>query len=458
MHARDIAYHIHSQTNLALHETVGPTIMVRGDGVFVYDDAGNKYLEAMAGLWSAALGFSEKRLAEAAMRQFEKLPYYQNFAHRATEPAIELAEKLIQRAPVPMSKVVFQSSGSEANDTAIKLVWYYWHGLDKPAKNKIISRQRAYHGTTVASGSLTGLPHIHRDFRIPLPGFIHVTCPHHYRNALPGETEEAFSIRLADELEQVILREGPETVAAFFAEPVMGTGGVLTPPAGYFDKIQKVLRRHDVLLVVDEVITGFGRTGNWWGSQTYDIVPDLLTTAKALSASYLPISAVLVNERVYQVMRSQSEKIGTFGHGYTYGGHPIAASVALEAIRIYEERDIVVHAREVGARLQKRLRQLEQHPLVGEVRGVGLIAGVEVVRDKETREAFDPKLKVGAEVSRRAQEHGLVVRALGDSLVFTPPLIITEPQIDMIADRFAKALDDTLPWLQTEGVKLGKLA
>ncbi|MBZ3695905.1 aspartate aminotransferase family protein [Phyllobacterium calauticae] len=448
---RDISTHIHPQTNLALHETLGPTIMMRGEGAYVYDDDGRQYLEGMSGLWCAALGMSEKRLADVATRQLNTLPYYQNFAHRSTEPAIELAERLLKVAPVPMSKVLFQSSGSEANDTAIKLVWYYFHAKGQTQKRKIIARHRGYHGTSIASASLTGLPHLHRDFNLPLEGFLHVTCPHFYREGLPGETEEAFSTRLAEELDQLILAEGPETVGAFFAEPVMGTGGVIVPPAGYFEKIQAVLRKHDVLLVADEVITGFGRTGNWWGSQTYDMKPDIVTCAKALTAAYMPLSALLISERVYQGMRAQSEKIGVFGHGYTYGAHPVACAVGVEALRIYEEDGIIDNVPALAARMQAAMAPLADHPLIGEVRGVGLMWAVELVRDKQSKEAFAPDMQFGLGVQNRAFERGLVCRSLGTGIALAPPLICTEEQIDEIVARFTQALDASLDAYSASG-------
>ena len=444
LHAADIAFHIHSQTNLSVHEQVGPTVMVRGEGIYTWDDQGKRYLDAMSGMWSAALGYSEERLAQAALRQMQALPYHQNFAHRSTEPAIQLAERLIQLAPVPMSKVLFACSGSEANDTAIKLAWYYWSAVGQPQRRKIIARNRAYHGTTIASASLTGLPHLHQDFGLPLPGFLHVTCPHYYREGLPGESEEAFSTPLAAELESLIEREGADTIAAFFAEPLMGTGGVITPPAGYFEKIHTVLKRHGILLVADEVICGFGRTGNWWGSQTFGLQPDMLTCAKALSASYLPISALMISEGIYQAMRSQSEKIGVFGHGFTYGGHPVPAAVALECLNIYEERRLPEHAARVGARLGAGLRRLAEHPLVGEVRGEGLMWGVELVADKASKAAFPREWKVGLAASQQTEANGVTARALNDSVVFAPPLIISEGEVDLVLEAFTKGLDATL--------------
>jgi 4-aminobutyrate--pyruvate transaminase len=450
--SRDKAYYLHPYTNLKTHEDVGPLVIERGEGVHVFDDSGKAYIEGMAGLWCTSLGFGEERLVEAATRQMRKLPFYHAFTHKAHDPGIDLAEALIKIAPVPMSKVFFTNSGSEANDTVVKLVWYYNNALGRPNKKKIIGRQKGYHGVTVASASLTGLPHLHRDFDLPIAGILHTDCPHFYRYGEEGETEEDFASRLADQLEQLILAEGPDTIAAFIAEPVMGAGGVIVPPATYFDKIQPVLKRYDILFIADEVICGFGRTGSMFGTQTYNLQPDIITVAKALSSAYVPIAAVMISEPIYQAMVRQSEKIGTFGHGYTYSGHPVCAAVALEALKIYEERDIVGHVRTVAPHLQDGLRRFKNHPLVGEVRGVGLIAGVEIVADKAAKTPFDPKLAIGSHVVRFAQEHGLIVRAMGDSIGFSPPLIITSAELDDLVARFGKALDDTVGFVTDRGL------
>ncbi len=442
--SRDIASVLHPYTNLKKHEETGPLVIARGEGVWVYDNAGKGYIEGLAGLWCASLGFGEERLVEAATRQLRALPYYHSFASKSHLPMIDLAERLKEIAPAPMSHVFFANSGSEATDTVVKLVWYYNNARGRPEKKKIISRMKAYHGVTVASASMTGLPANHRDFDLPIKNIIHADCPHHYHFAEAGESEEEFATRLAANLEKLILDEGPDTIAAMIGEPVMGAGGVIVPPATYWDKIQPVLAKYDILLVADEVICGFGRTGNMFGSQTYGIKPNIVTVAKALSSAYLPISAVLVDEEVYRVVRDNSDKIGTFGHGYTYSGHPVSAAVALETLKIYEERDIIGHVRTVMPALQDGLRQYADHPLVGEVRGVGLVAAVELVRDKSTHENFDPAHAVGAYCMARAQDHGLLVRALaGDTLAFSPPLVISEQEIGAVVERFGKALDET---------------
>jgi len=440
--ARDIAHHIHPQTNLVRLKEEGPLVIARGEGIRVFDEAGNAYIETVAGLWCASLGFASERLARVAYEQMRKLGFYHTFRQRGSEPSIDLAEKLLAIAPVPMSKVVFQCSGSEANDTAIKLVWYYNHALGRPEKKKIIGRKKGYHGSTIAAVSLSGKPDMHQDFNLPLPGFLHADCPHHYRYGLPGESEEEFASRMAQSLEQLILAEGPETVAAFFAEPVMGAGGALVPPRTYFDKVQAVLRKYDVLLVADEVICGFGRTGNMWGSTTFGLRPDMITCAKALSAAFQPISAVLVSEPIYQAMLKESEKLGSFAHGYTHAGHPVAAAVALETLRIYEEDDIVGHVREVGPRFLEGLERLGQHPLVGEVRGVGLTCGMEIVADKAGKQSFPAALKLPQRLETIGRQHGLILRTVGDRLAFSPPLIITAAEIDELLQRLQATLDD----------------
>ena len=438
--ARDIEYHFHPYTNARRHQEVGPLVIERGEGIHVIDGAGNRYIEGLAGLWSVAVGFSEERLVQAAAAQMRKLPYGHSFAHRSHNPVIDLAEKLVQMAPVPMSKVFFTNSGSEANDTVVKLLWYRSNAMGQPQRKKIISRIKGYHGITIASGSLTGLPYNHKSFDLPISGILHVGCPHFWREGRPGESEEEFSTRLAAELDETIRREGPDTIAGFIGEPVMGAGGVIVPPAGYWEKIQAVLAAHDIPLIADEVICGFGRTGRMFASETYGMKPDILVVSKQLTSSYMPMAAILVNARIFEPIAEETARIGTFGHGFTTSGHPVAAAVALENLKIIEERDLVAQAARVGAHLQRRMRELVDRPLVGEVRGIGMVAGVETVADKASKAPHGAVGALGAAVAAAMQAEGVLVRAIGDTLAVCPPLIITEEGVDQIVDAFHRAL------------------
>lgn len=448
---RDVESLIHPYTNLKVHQQTGPLVITRGEGVNVYGEDGTQYIEAMAGLWCTSLGWNEQRLIDAATNALQRLPFYHSFTHKVPDVTVDLAEKLLELAPVKMGKVFFANSGSEAVDTALKLVWYVNNARGRPLKKKVIAREKAYHGVTIAGASLTGLPACQNDFDLPIAGVLRTGCPHHYRFAKDGESEEDFATRLAEELEQLIVREDPDTIAAMFAEPVMGAGGVIVPPATYFAKIQAVLKKYDIMLIADEVICGFGRTGNMWGSQTYDLKPDMMTMAKALSSAYIPISALMVSDEIFADMVKESEKLGVFGHGYTYGGHPVACAVALETLKIYEERDIVGYVQDISPALQMGLRGYRDHPLVGEVRGVGLVGAVELVKDKASRESFDPKLGVGMKCAKFMQDNGVISRAMGDALAFSPPLIISQDEIAEMLSRFGKALDQTLEWLKSEG-------
>jgi 4-aminobutyrate--pyruvate transaminase len=350
-----------------------------------------------------------------------------------------------------MSKAYFCNSGSEANDTAVKMIWYLNNALGRPQKKKIIARVKAYHGVTVAAASLTGLPALHNDFDLPIAGILRTDCPHYYRFGEAGESEEAFATRCADNLERLILAEGAETIAAFFAEPVQGAGGVVIPAKTYWEKITAVLKKYDVLLVADEVICGFGRTGNWWGTQTFGLQPDIITTAKQLSAGQLPIAAILINQRVFEALRDNSNKHGGFAHGLTYSGHPVASAVALETLKIYEDLRIVDHVRSIAPHFAREMDAFSDHPLVGEVRKVGLVGAIELVKDKKTHASFDPKLAVGPTLVKFAHEHGLIVRPVIDSLCFCPPMVSTEAQLTDMFGRFGRALKDTHDWLKREG-------
>jgi 4-aminobutyrate--pyruvate transaminase len=448
--ALDLQRVLHPNTNLAALHRGGPLVLVRGKGVRVYDDRGKEYIEAMAGLWCTALGYGDDELARTAYEQIKKLSFAHLFTGKSHEPGILLADKLVRMAPFAASRVFFGNSGSDANDTQIKLVWYYNNALGRPKKKKIIARSRGYHGTTLAAAGLTGLPSFHKLFDVPLPPFLHTEAPYYYRGAHEGESEDDYATRLAASLEQLILREGPDTVAAFIAEPLMGVGGVLLPPRGYFAKVQAVLAKYDVLLIDDEVITGFGRTGELWGAQTFGMRPHTLTAAKALSSAYLPISAVVVPEFLYAPMIEASGEVGLFGHGFTYSGHPVAAAVALRALSIYEERKLYEHVRNVAPQFQERLAALAAHPLVGDTRGCGLLGACELVADKRTKAAFDAKLAVGAKCMAFCQEHGLIVRAIGDSVALCPPYIVTSAEIDEIFAKLKRGLDDTLAWARRE--------
>ena len=439
----DKQYSLHPFTHLSNHQSQGPFIIERGDGVYVWDDQGNRLLEGMSGLWSTSLGFSEHRLAAAAAKQFAELPYSHMFTHRSTPPAIELSQKLVELAPEGIGKCFFVNSGSEAVDTAVKMAWYFNNALGRPQKKTIIARHRAYHGVTVAAGSLTGLPYAQDGFDLPAIPVMHVETPHAYRHAEESETEQEYSTRLAQSLERQILEAGPETIAAFIAEPVMGAGGVLIPPEGYFEKVQEVLARHDILFIADEVICGFGRTGNAWGSDTYNIKPDIMTCAKQLSSSYLPIGAVLVSNRMYKVFEEYTDKLSVFGTGSTYGGHPVSAAVALETLRIYETDDIFGQVKQRSPHFAERVQALQNHPLVGHARSVGLIGAIELVADKGSKEQFPPSDKMAAKVMAAARKHNLILRAVpGDSVAFCPPLIINDDQIDEMFDAVTDALND----------------
>jgi 4-aminobutyrate--pyruvate transaminase len=447
----DIATALHPYTNARRHEERGPLVISRGDGIRVYDEAGRGYIEGLAGLWSVGVGFSEPRLVEAAHKQMQALPYYHSFAHKAHEPSIRLAEKLVEMTPEGLDRVFFTSSGSEANDTVVKMVWFMNNALGRPEKKKFLARTKGYHGITVASGSLTGLPYNHMDFDLPAIPVTHLTCPHHYRFGQEGESEAAFTERLLKEAEEVILREGPETIAAFIGEPLMAAGGVMPPPEGYWKGIEALCRKHDILLVADEVICGFGRLGSSFGSVHYGFTPDIMVTSKQLTSSYMPLAAIVFSEKVYDAIADNTARIGTFGHGFTASGHPVATAVGLENLKIIEERDLMGNAARMGARMQAGLRAYADHPLVGEVRGAGLIAGLELVADKAAKRPFDPVGRVGLMAFEIGHEEGMIIRNVGDTLALCPPMIVTEADIDEIVETMGRILDRTADRLAREG-------
>ncbi len=450
--ARDVETLLHPSTNLAAHRTTGPLVLERGEGVYVYDTAGKRYMEGLAGLWCTGLGYGNAELVETAREQMSRLSFSHLFGGRSHEPAIALAEKIKAMAPCPTSKVFFTNSGSEANDTQVKIAWYANNALGRPKKKKIISRKRAYHGTTVAAASLSGIPVFHNDWDLPMARVLHTECPHYWKEAEAGESEEGYADRLVRNLEEMIENEGPETVAAFIAEPVMGAGGVLLPPKTYFQKVQTLLAKHDIAFIADEVICGFARTGNWWGSQTLGLEPTTITMAKAVTSAYVPMGALTVPEPVYQALVAESEKQGMFAHGFTYSGHPLACAIALKTIEIYERIKIVEHVRRMAPIFKLRIEALADHALVGEARAVGLLGALELAKDKRAKESFEPKLGVGARCVRFAEEEGLLCRPVGgDNIALCPPLVIEAAEINAMFDMLTRALDKTEAWARKEG-------
>ncbi|MCC5863714.1 MAG: aminotransferase class III-fold pyridoxal phosphate-dependent enzyme [Wenzhouxiangella sp.] len=438
----DLDHLFHPATDLRGHRHAGPQIWERGEGVYVFDTEGRKYLEGMAGLWCTALGYGERELVEAAAEQMSKFCYGPLFAGKSNEPSIRLAAKLAEWVPIEGARFLFGCSGSDANDAQIKLVRYYFNAIGQPRKKKILSRGNAYHGITLATAALTGLPAFHRHFDLPGDDVIHLGSPHYYRHGRSGESEAAFVERLAAELEEVIEREGADSIAAMIAEPLMGAGGVIPPPAGYFDRIQPILEANEILLIDDEVVCGFGRTGQPFGCQTWNMRPATMTMAKALSSAYLPISAVAVPPFMYEAIEEAAGGVGIFAHGLTYAGHPVAAAVACRNLELMEERDVMAHAARMGELLQARLAPLADHCLVGNLRGIGLIAGLELVADKGSRQLFPPEQKMAFKVAAACLDEGLVVRALpGDVVAVCPPLIINEAQIDELVDKLGRGLD-----------------
>lgn len=444
--ALDRAYTMHPSTHLAqfARGEAPNRIMVGGQGIYVEDSSGKRSLDGFAGLYCVNIGYGRQEVAEAIAQQAQQLAYYHAYVGHSHEPLIRLSERIVRQAGMGMQRVYYGLSGSDANETNIKLVWYYNNVLGRPQKKKIISRQRGYHGSGLMTGSLTGLPIFHNAFDLPLDRVLHTTCPHYYWNAQADESEEAFAQRCADDLERLILSEGAETVAAFIAEPVLGTGGIIPPPQGYWAAIQAVLRKYDVLLISDEVVTAFGRTGQYFGAHTYNIQPDLITIAKGLTSAYLPLSGVIVGEKVWKVLEQGTDQLGALGHGWTYSAHPVCVAAAHANLDIVEREDLTGNAREVGAYLQTQLHeQLAEHPMVAEVRGVGLLAALEFVADKNSKQRFAPNQTVGAKVSAACLQEGLIARAMphGDILGLAPPLIITREEVDLVVGMVKRAVE-----------------
>lgn len=419
----------------------------RGEGCYVWDNKGNRYIEGLAGLWCTALGYGNQEVIQAATEQMGKLSFSHMFGGKTHQVGMDLAEKLAEMIPMQDAMISFGNSGSDANDSHIKMLRYYHQAIGRPERRKIIARDRSYHGVTVASASLTGLPVTQNHFDLPVDalGILRTDHPHYYRGKQGGESEAEFVARIVGNLEAMIVREGPETIAAFIAEPITGASGVIVPPEGYYEKVQAVLNKYGIMFWADEVITGFGRTGNDFGCNTMGIKsPDMMTFAKQLSSAYMPISASAIRRGMYDAMVDQSAAAGAFGHGYTYSGHPVACAVALKVLEIYQRDDIFAKAAVTGEYMQKRLAEFKDHPLVGEVRGRGLLGAIELVANKATGQAFVGGA-VGGFAQKAAQDNGLLLRAVaGSSLGFCPPLIITTAQIDEIIEKTAIALDVTL--------------
>ena len=461
LHRMDRTSVLHPSTNIADFTSgkVPSTVIDTASGVRIRDTDGNELIDGFAGLYCVNIGYGRTEVAEAIAAQAHKLAYFHTYAGHSTEELIRLSSRLVKMAPVsnggkPMQRVFYGTSGSDANETQAKLVWYYHNLIGKPKKKRIIARERAYHGNTVLAGSMTGLNFYHNFMDLPVPAIVRTGAPHFYWGAEPGETEEAFSARRAAELEALILREDPETIGAFIGEPVLGTGGLIPPPAGYWQAIQSVLHKYEILLIADEVITGFGRTGRMFGSQLYDIQPDLVTIAKGLTSAYAPLSGVLVGERVYNAIEAGASQAGVFPHGYTYTGHPIGVAAANANLDILEREDLAANAASVGAYMLSGLHNaFDSLPITGEVRGVGLMLAVEFVTDPATKRRLDPSLTVAYRISKLARERGLITRAMpqSEAIGFAPPLVLTRADADQIVDIAASATRQVIDELAEEG-------
>ena len=444
-------YFINPYTNLKDIRKYGSLIIEKGRGIYVYDENNNKYIEGLAGLWCVALGFNNKRLIKAANKQLNLLPNYHSFTGKVPLTTLKLSEELVKISPKSLTKVLYANSGSESNDTAIKMAWYYQNALGRTKKKKIISRYRGYHGVTIMSGSLTGMEYAHKGFDMPRDFVVHTDSPHYYKDSLSQESSREFVNRLLKNLENLIIKEGADNIAAMILEPIQGAGGVIIPPDNYLKGVQKLLKKNAILLIVDEVICGFGRTGNMFGCDTFQIKPDMMVIAKGLSSGYVPISALLINEEIYETISDFSSINNVFGHGYTYSGHPVAAAVALETIKIFKDENIIGHVKEISEKFNTKIEQLNVHSIVGNARSIGLIGAIELVQNKKNKTYFDPKIGIGSRIVKNAQKNGLIVRALqGDIVALCPPLIINNKEVDILFNKFNKSIKDTEVELNTE--------
>jgi len=432
---------LHPFSHLETLRRDGPLVVARGEGVYIVDDQGRRYLEGNSGLWNVVLGFDNPRLIEAAQQAYARMPAYHAFFGRVTEPALELSERLVSLAPMDASQVFYANSGSEANDSVVKLLWILAEAEGRPHRRLLLSRRNAYHGMTVATSSLTGKDYVRSASGLPLAEVRFLSCPHHWREAAEGESEEAFSARLADELDRTIRNTGAEFFAGFFAEPVLGAGGVIVPPRGYFQAIQPVLRRHGIPLIADEVICGFGRTGSFWGSLHYGIEPDIVVASKVLTAGFFPMGAVILSPDMAERVGHAAARYGEVPHGFTTGAHPVGCAVAMAAIDELEA-GAFANVGKVAPVVQQRLAAMADHPLIGEARGVGLMGALELVADKAGKTPFAGDVEISERVATRALRHGLVCRPLGQAVVLAPPFIITEAEIGELFDILGRVLDE----------------
>ena len=430
---------LHGFTDLRNLDDLGPIVLNQAKGVYVYDQNGKKYLDANSGLWNSVVGFDHPRMIEVAKKQYEKFSGYHSFFGRISEPAVQLADKLIEISPFSRGKVFFTNSGSEANDTTVKLLWFINRRKGRPQRRKIITRINSYHGVTAVSASMTGKPY-NSEFGLPLDGFIHAACPHFWKNSHKDESEEEFTKRMGEDLENIIQKEGPDTIAGFFAEPVMGAGGVIPPSKGYFAVVQKILQKYDIPLIADEVICGFGRTGNLWGSQTYDIQPDIIIASKCITSGFFPLGAVILGERLTEQMMDASYEAEEFFHGFTAGGHPVGCALALEAIDIIINEKMIENVQRLEPIFMGGLKKFEELEFIGEARGVGLMGALEMVQNKETKQSFDGSISIGERVANKCIENGLICRPLGPSIVLCPPFITTDDEMDIIFETLEKTL------------------
>ena len=438
--ARGLQSVLHGFTHFGSLQERGSLVISRGSGIYIEDSNGKRYLEGNSGLWNMVVGFDHPELVKAACEQYEKLPAYHAFFGRVSEPAIALSEKLLEVAPVPMDKVFFTNSGSEANDSVVKMLWMINRGLGKPNRRKIISRINAYHGVTGVSASMTGKDYVGA-FGLPLDDFLFTDCPHSWRNAREGESEIEFTSRCARNLEALIEAEGPDTIAGFIAEPVMGAGGVITPPEGYFPAIQEVLKKYNIPLVADEVICGFGRTGRVWGSQTYDINPDIMVASKCITAGYFPMGAIMISQSISEKLNEASEEFEEFPHGFTTAGHPVGCSIALKAIELILNGGVLENVNNISPYFQERLAEFADHPHIGEARGVGLMGALELVEGKADKTPFPADNPVAEKIANTALDNGLICRPVGQAIVVAPPFIITKEQTEELFDKLQMTIE-----------------